>query len=275
MERCYWFISCFVVSVIGIALSLETHAQEKSNKPRAKEQKVGSSDSAAFVRQGRQTFNSFCSRCHGIDGKGAKGPNLTSGRFRHAETDEDLVDIMANGVPGTGMPGFGENLEDLFYRPIVAYLRDAAKRNANAKRRGPMGDVKRGQTLFQKHKCASCHWNGSGGGRVGTDLSRLSATFDYVRKALLEPDAQVSAEYEPVVIILDTGQVVQGRRLYENAYFVLLMDDKERFQTIDKSAIEAMTRPTKSLMPSFKMSLTEQDVRDLVQYISTLQKGSR
>ncbi len=35
--------------------------------------------SDADIRHGKQSINAFCSRCHGRDGKGAKGPDLTDG----------------------------------------------------------------------------------------------------------------------------------------------------------------------------------------------------
>ena len=59
--------------------------------------------SDADVRHGKQSINAFCSRCHGRDGRGAKGPDLTDAEFIHAETDEDILDIISNGIPGTGM----------------------------------------------------------------------------------------------------------------------------------------------------------------------------
>ena len=267
-----------LATVFGVLLTTAAslhlaRGQDDSPKPTTAESKtqVRTQTSVAYVRQGKANLNTVCSRCHGKDGKGAKGPNLTTGYFRHAETDKELLEIMTDGISGTGMPGFGEH-EDIFL-PIIAYLRDEAKRTAQAAKQVPQGDLARGKALFDKHKCASCHWTGKEGGRRGSDLSRLSATADYIRKSLLEPDAQISREYQFVVIALETGQVLQGRRLYENAHFLLLMDEQENFKTIPKVLIERITRPKKSLMPSFKEHLNSQETDDLIAYISSFQKG--
>ena len=80
-----------------------------------------------LIRQGNINLNIFCSRCHGKDGRGGKGPDLTDGVFRHAQTDREIIDLIANGIPGTGMPGSGEAAED-FHLPILAYMRCEVER---------------------------------------------------------------------------------------------------------------------------------------------------
>jgi len=66
--------------------------------------------SPADVAQGQKTFRSHCAPCHGVNGEGGLGPNLTTGVFYHGSTDADLLRNIANGIEGTEMPG-------LFYSP--------------------------------------------------------------------------------------------------------------------------------------------------------------
>ena len=229
--------------------------------------------SPADVRQGQQGFRAACSRCHGRDARGAKGPDLTDGVTRRASTDEEMLQVVINGIPGTGMPGFGVDSEDYFW-PIISYLRAEQE-----KRRGPgkpeigmAGNVARGLDLFTKHKCLSCHWTGfrSQGGRRGTDLSRLAATKEYVTKSLTNPNAQVEGDYQLVTVVMKTGKILTGHRLHENTYYLLLMDQNEDLHTVAKTRIEQINRPHQSLMPTYQFA--PQDVRDLTAYIFTLQQ---
>ncbi len=90
--------------------------------------------------------------------------------FIHAETDQDIIDIISDGISGTGMIGFGAGYDD-FYWPVVAYIRDEQKKS-QVKASAPAGNIAKGRELFKKHQCASCHWIDGEGGRRGTDLSR-------------------------------------------------------------------------------------------------------
>src|SRR5437660_10793463 len=54
--------------------------------------------------RGEQLFLSNCAQCHGPDGDSIPGINLGSGQFRNATTDQDLINIIRKGIPGTPMP---------------------------------------------------------------------------------------------------------------------------------------------------------------------------
>ena len=56
------------------------------------------------VEAGSTRYTSICASCHGLDGDQVAGVDLAHDRFRRAFTDQGLVDIIRNGIPGTGMP---------------------------------------------------------------------------------------------------------------------------------------------------------------------------
>ena len=58
---------------------------------------AGSRDIAA----GQHVFDAQCAWCHGAGGTGGTGPDLRRTTLRHAATDESLVRIVQNGIPGT------------------------------------------------------------------------------------------------------------------------------------------------------------------------------
>lgn len=68
-------------------------------------------------------FENNCVRCHGADGKGGKGPNLTSEKrqLKWKESDEKLVKKITKG--GFIMPSFGKKLKPDEIKAIAAYVR--------------------------------------------------------------------------------------------------------------------------------------------------------
>src|SRR5436853_7171050 len=100
---------------------------------------------------GRQLFTNNCVSCHGPEGDAVQGVDLGHGHFRVASSDSDLVRIMRNGIPATGMPA--NNLSQEQAKAIVAYLRSiAASAASNAL---PAGDGIRGQAIFEGS--GACH----------------------------------------------------------------------------------------------------------------------
>src|ERR1700683_3152616 len=80
--------------------------------------------SPADVQSGKQLYGVNCSNCHGPNGDFVSGVDLGHGNFRRASSDNELVAIMVQGIPGTPMPP--ANLSDQQAHQIVAYLRSLA-----------------------------------------------------------------------------------------------------------------------------------------------------
>jgi len=57
----------------------------------------------AVVSQGRALFGEQCATCHGADGRGLNGPDLTN-LFRAAGSESRVLRIIRNGIPGSIMP---------------------------------------------------------------------------------------------------------------------------------------------------------------------------
>src|SRR6476659_3547858 len=85
----------------------------------------------ADIAYGSRLYDAQCTTCHSANGDGVGGVDLRSGRFRNAVTDQDLVRVITNGIPGTGMLAFKFDTAEL--TGIVAYLR-----NMNSFDRGSM-----------------------------------------------------------------------------------------------------------------------------------------
>ena len=56
------------------------------------------------IARGASVFVEKCSACHGDTAKGGRGPDLTTGQWKHGATDAELVRNIVKGIPGTQMP---------------------------------------------------------------------------------------------------------------------------------------------------------------------------
>src|SRR5437867_11155970 len=73
---------------------------------------------------GDRLFRLHCAECHGLDGQGGRGPDLTRGVFRHGSTDQALYQTISQGVMGTQMPA--TSLSDRQLMQIVKHVRGMA-----------------------------------------------------------------------------------------------------------------------------------------------------
>lgn len=68
---------------------------------------------------GQELYESNCSRCHGIDGIGTRGPDLIDINTNVPDMQE-AFDQIVNG--GGGMPSFGSRLSDDEIQAMVDYV---------------------------------------------------------------------------------------------------------------------------------------------------------
>ncbi len=73
---------------------------------------------------GAALYGEACASCHGADGKGLNGPNLTA-LFSAGRTDDRILHAIRNGVPGSIMPP--STASDAELQAILAYLKALSK----------------------------------------------------------------------------------------------------------------------------------------------------
>lgn len=59
-----------------------------------------------FVGMGRAIFQANCKSCHGAEGQGLVGPNLTDDYYKNVKMLGDIPDVIANGANNGAMPSW-------------------------------------------------------------------------------------------------------------------------------------------------------------------------
>ncbi|NND38848.1 MAG: cytochrome c oxidase subunit II [Pseudomonadales bacterium] len=74
--------------------------------------------------RGEGVYNRSCAACHGVDGKGGVGPSMIGTAVTTGPMQKH-VDVIVNGVQGTAMQAFGNQLSELDLAAVVTYERNA------------------------------------------------------------------------------------------------------------------------------------------------------
>jgi hypothetical protein len=74
----------------------------------------------------------------------------------------------------------------------------------------------------------------------------------------------------PVRIVTKEGTTVNGRRLNEDTYSLQLMDESGRLRSFMKADVREYTISTTSPMPSYKSTLSAEEIADVLAYLLSL-----
>ena len=144
----------------------------------------------------------------------------------------------------------------------------------NAPARSP-GDAAEGRLLFEgAGKCLTCHTVDDRGGALGPDLSWIGVlrTPESLRRALTDPNAQISRRYFTVVAQTAGGQTIEGIRLNEDDYSIQIRDTEGELRSFVKGELKNLRHEQRSLMPSYASKLSAPEIDRLVTYLRTLRK---
>lgn len=72
---------------------------------------------------GEELYRANCARCHGDNGEGGKGPNLTTENKKAKWKDSDAKIVRQIEKGGFFMPSFRNKLSDTEIKSIAAYVR--------------------------------------------------------------------------------------------------------------------------------------------------------
>jgi cytochrome c oxidase cbb3-type subunit 3 len=228
------------------------------------------------LARGEKLYRGSCQYCHGPQGDGGKGANLARAKLDRASTDEKLVNVIQNGIPGTEMPGAWHMIDHEVVQ-VAAFVRTLGKVDVK-----PVpGDVAQGKAIYAKSGCASCHSlteNGRlTGGLSGPDLSTIGArrSVGHLRESLIDPSASVPEDFLYVTVTTKAGRTITGTRLNEDTFSLLLRDLSGNNHAFPKSTLKDIRKePKRSPMPSFRDKLKGDDLQNLLAYLVSLKEKS-
>lgn len=168
----------------------------------------------ASVAAGRRLFVAVCAGCHGADGKAKVAAaevytpaprDLTTGVYRFRTTSSgtlplrrDLLRTIAEGLPGTAMPAWKQQLDQRQLMSLVLYLETLTPRFRDPDLKPEADDIivepgavrpppltqallVRGRAVYQKLKCADCHGErGRGDGPAAKTAKNTDGTKSHV-----------------------------------------------------------------------------------------------
>jgi len=231
------------------------------------------------VASGRRLYDQTCQSCHGGEGRGDRGPALTTNTFPHGSGDGDIFRNIRNGIAGSGMPAFSLLTSDQIWQ-LVSYVRSLSGRAAPNET--VPGDPAAGETIFfGKAACNACHQVNGRGAIVGPDLSAAGkSTAQALRSKIVAPDADLNAGerrgpgvtgIRAVVVKTRDGREIRGIRRAEDTYSLQIVEPSGKLVLLDKTRIAEERYEFKSLMPDdYGQRLTQDEIQDIVAYLKTL-----
>lgn len=187
--------------------------------------------------EGKKLFLTFCSACHGREGKGngeaskfleKKPRDLTNQRIMFNRTDQELFDFINHSKKdfhgAQFIPAFRLEFEESQVWDIVAYIRSLSQKSR--------GDAVKGHKLFVGH-CAPCHEQGDATGEESGEPSGADP-------ADLTNDARLSkmTDRDLYIAIAEGGLMIHGP----------------------------------SIMPQWADKLTSEQTWDIIAYLRLLQR---
>jgi DMSO reductase family type II enzyme heme b subunit len=236
-------------------------AEESKEAPRAEGPKDTKAVPAADAETGKTVYDKRCGYCHGDEGRG-DGPaaeffmprprDFTAGLYKYRSTptgkmprDEDLLKTIDHGLPGTGMPGWDDVLNEKERMAVAQYIKTFSKRFARLtappeafkvgnKVSSSKESIARGKELYRALECFKCHGDeGRGDGPSAPDLKD------------------------------DFGFPVQPRNLTRKWYFRGGQEPEDIFLRVN-------TGLAGTPMPAFDTSLDNEKSWDLANYVVSL-----
>ena len=225
--------------------------------------------------EGQKIFASTCAGCHGLDGRGGeRAPNIAQKREVLRLSDPELMRIVREGVPGTGMPAF-HSLASSQVKAVVSYLRNLQGINQTVEL---PGDPVRGKAVFYgEGGCSACHMVAGSGGFIASDLSGYAHTHSVqeIRSVITQPSQAADRQGRSAVVVNRAGQQYSGRVRNEDNFSLQLQSLDGTFLFFLKSDIERLEYNSQPLMPSnYSSTLSPKDLDDLVSFLISSAKMS-
>lgn len=122
------------------AAKLEAEEYAKTHPKKVDENTIEYAANADFISAGKTLFGQKCVACHGPEGQGLQGPNLTDEYWKNGGSIKNIFKTIKNGVPNMGMIAWGQELTPNQIETLANYIKSIKGTNpVNPK--APEGDL--------------------------------------------------------------------------------------------------------------------------------------
>jgi cytochrome c oxidase cbb3-type subunit III len=234
----------------------------------------------AAIERGGGTYRAACAFCHGIDARGAQGPDLARSLYVLNDAGgRELGAFLRVGRPANGMPAFPA-LTDAESGDLAAFHND---RIAASRTRPPMnpagivvGNAAAGQAYFNgAGGCSTCH-------SPGGDLKGVGSRYNpmVLQGRMLNPRVVAPGRGQPVPnrtrptvkVTLAGGQVLAGTIESISDFHVTFVDAAGNRRTIprDNDVPRVDVHDPAAAHLELLGKYTDQDMWNLTAYLVTL-----
>jgi cytochrome c oxidase cbb3-type subunit III len=220
------------------------------------------------IEHGQRLFRHNCAVCHGFDGTGGTGPSLARAKFHRAADNQELIELITEGLPDRGMPPSWHLLPN-GPKLVAAYVRTLG----HVVETPVPGNIEHGRTLFRSAGCVGCHIASGEGAALGPELTDigLRRTAAVLRKTVLQPETTIPQGFMMLRVQTKDGPELVGTSVNEDSFTVQLKDQGGHFHSFEKAKLVQLERvPGKTFMPGYASSLPAADLDDLVAYLTSL-----
>jgi cytochrome c oxidase cbb3-type subunit 3 len=107
-------------------------------------------DDTKWMNYAKNVFLANCQSCHGPDGGGVVGPNLTDDYYKNVNKITDIAEVVKNGAAGGSMPAWKTRLHPNEVILMAAYVARLRGKPVNGQCRPPEGKpIERWPTLAE------------------------------------------------------------------------------------------------------------------------------
>ncbi|HEX2854627.1 MAG TPA: PVC-type heme-binding CxxCH protein [Opitutaceae bacterium] len=141
------------------------------------------------------------------------------------------------------------------------------------------GTAEKGRKLFNEHPvlaCIRCHKTGTDGGDAGPNLAGAGTRYsrDQLLESIVKPSAKIAPGFETVVVTLKSGAVQAGTVSAEDDKTLTLKLADNATAALAKADIAKREGAPSSMPEIYAQILTKAELRDLVEYLSSLKNNS-
>jgi quinoprotein glucose dehydrogenase len=137
------------------------------------------------------------------------------------------------------------------------------------------GNAEEGRKIFLERaevSCVRCHKTGGEGGEVGPDLSHIGAAKprEYILESIVYPNKNVAAGFESLLVTMKDGAVYAGLLKNENDTEIEVNSPEDGLLKLKKADIKERQRGLSAMPEELRQVLSKQDLRNLVEFLSSL-----